>query len=120
MDDDIYEDHEEPIPEDATPEEIAEAAKHDMSVQSLRHVRAAIADRTANPVRGPAPVIKLDRTSRNMFAADKDRGTARRGRHPAAIEPSRTGRLVETPKPFSWPRTIMRRWWLRPRPRSSR
>ena len=74
MDNDIYEDHEEPIPEDATPEEIAEAAKHDMSVQSLRHVRAAIADRTANPVRGPAPVIKLDRTSRDMFAADKDRG----------------------------------------------
>jgi hypothetical protein len=74
MDNDIYEDHEEPIPQDATPEEIAEAAKHDMSVQSLRHVRAAIADRTANPVRGPAPVIKLDRTSRNMFAADKDRG----------------------------------------------
>ena len=49
------------------------AAKHDMSVQSLRHAgRAAIADRTANPVRGPAPVIKLDRTSRDMFAADKD------------------------------------------------
>src|SRR5580693_9291661 len=74
MDNDIYEDHEEPIPEDATPEEIAEAAKHDMSVKSLRPVRAAIAHRTANPVRGPAPVIKLDRTSRDMFAADKDRG----------------------------------------------
>jgi hypothetical protein len=69
-------DHEdrEPIPEDATPEEIEKAAEHDISVQSLRHLIACEAERKANPPRGSAPVIKLDTTKRDMFAADKDRG----------------------------------------------
>jgi hypothetical protein len=69
-------DHEdrEPIPEDATPEEIEKAAEHDSSVQSLRHFIACEAERKANPPRGRAPVIKLYTTKRDMFAADKDRG----------------------------------------------
>jgi hypothetical protein len=69
-------DHEdrEPIPEDATPEEIEKAAEHDISVQSLRHFIACEAERKANPPRGSAPVIKFDTTKRDMFAADKDRG----------------------------------------------
>jgi hypothetical protein len=72
MIDNDYEDRE-PIPQDATPEEIEEAAKYDMSVQSLRHVRVYEAERKANPSR-VLPVIKLDRTYGNMIAADKDRG----------------------------------------------
>ena len=68
-----YEDRE-PIPEDATTEEIEKAAEHDISVQSLRHFIACEAERKANPPRGRAPVIKLDTTKRDMFAADKDRG----------------------------------------------
>ena len=68
-----YEDRE-PIPEDATTEEIEKAAEHDISVQSLRHFIACEAERKANPPRGRAPVIKLDTTKRDMFAADKNRG----------------------------------------------
>jgi hypothetical protein len=69
-------DHEdrEPIPEDATPEEIEKAAEHDISVQSLRHFIAYEAERKANPPRGRASVIKLSTSKRDMFAADKDRG----------------------------------------------
>jgi hypothetical protein len=63
----------EPIPEDATPEEIEKAAEHDISVQSLRHFIACEAERKANPPRGRAPVIKLDTTKRDMFAADNVR-----------------------------------------------
>ena len=75
MDESDY-DHEdrEPIPEDATTEEIEKAAEHDIGVQSLRHFIACEAERKANPPRGSAPVIKLDATKRDMFAADKDRG----------------------------------------------
>ena len=68
-----YEDRE-PIPEDATTEEIEKAAEHDISVQSLRHFIACEAERKADPPRGRAPVIKLDTTKRDMFAADKNRG----------------------------------------------
>jgi hypothetical protein len=66
-------DDREPIPQDATPEELAKAAELDISVQSLRHGRAYEAERKANPSR-VLPVIKLDRTYGNMIAADKDRG----------------------------------------------
>jgi len=68
-----YEDRE-PIPQDATPEEIEEAAKYDVSVQSLRHVRAHEAERKANPSRVHPNIPKPDRTPRDTFAADKDRG----------------------------------------------
>jgi hypothetical protein len=68
-----YEDRE-PIPEDAATEEIEKAAEHDIGVRSLRHFIACEAERKANPPRGRAPVIKLDTTKRDMFAADKNRG----------------------------------------------
>jgi hypothetical protein len=73
MIDNDYEDRE-PIPEDATPEEVEEAAKCGVSVQSLRHVRAYEAERKANPSRVHPNVPKPDQTVRNSFAADKDRG----------------------------------------------
>ena len=69
-----YDEDREPIPEDATTEEIEKAAEHDIGVQSLRHFIACEAERKANPPRGRAPVIKLDTTKRDMFAADKNRG----------------------------------------------